>query len=105
MAELELLANGKRNLKFHARPQKVSRVEKLNYKKNFFRIYIDKNDSVYDVKRCQVVTWKTINKGKGKLNVPDEVTEIRDTHLFDRIKGNPYKIAVNKIKAEIELLS
>lgn len=108
MTEFNFLSNGKCDLKFHSRPKKFNRVERFNYKKNFFRLYVDKNDSICDVKRCEVVTWKTINKGKGKINVPDEVVETRDTYLFDRVKGNPFKIAVTKIAAEIdakELLS
>lgn len=36
------------------------------------------------------------------MNVPDKVDEVRDVHLFDKIKGNPFKIAVTKIIGEIE---
>lgn len=103
MAELIILKNGKRDLKFHSSTKNFKRVEKLNYKKNFFKIYIDKNDSVYDIKRCEVITWKTVEKGKKKFNVPDKVEEMRDTYLFDKIKGNPAKIAATKIVAEIDV--
>lgn len=103
MAELVYLANEKCDLKFHSKVRNFKRVEKLNYKKNFFKIYIDKNDSVYDVKRCEVVSWKFINKGKGKIKVPDQVNERRDSFLFNRVKGNPAKIAINKIVAEIDM--
>lgn len=103
MAELIFLANGKCDLKFHAHPKNFKRVEKFNYKKNFFKVYVDRNDSVYEITRCEVVTWKTIEKGKKKFNVPDEVKETRDAHLFDKIKGNPFKIAITKVAGEIDM--
>lgn len=103
MAELIFLANGKCDLKFHAYPKNFKRVEKFNYKKNFFKVYVDRNDSVYEITRCEVVTWKTIEKGKKKFNVPDEVRETRDAHLFDKIKGNPFKIAITKVAGEIDM--
>lgn len=102
MAELIFLANGKCDLKFHANIKNFKRVEIVKHKKNFFKVYVDRNDSVYDVKRCEVITWKTIEKGKKKFNVPDEVKETRDAHLFDKIKGNPFKIAITKVAGEIE---
>ena len=108
MAELIFLPNGKCDLKFHAKIKNFKRVEIVKHKKNFFKVYVDSNDSVYDVKRCEVITWKTIEKGKKKVNVPDSVEEMRDIHLFDKVKGNPFKIAVTKIIGEIdaqELLS
>ena len=49
MAELVILSNGKCDLKFHQKAKDFKRVEKFNYKKNFFKILIDKNDSVYDI--------------------------------------------------------
>lgn len=102
MAELIFLANGKCDLKFHANIKNFKRVEIVKHKKNFFKVYVDRNDSVYDVKRCEVITWKTIERGKRKVNVPDKVDEVRDVHLFDKTKGNPFKIAVTKIIGEIE---
>ena len=102
MAELIFLPNGKCDLKFHANIKNLKRVEIVKHKKNFFRVYVDRNDSVYDVKRCEVITWKTIERGKRKVNVPDKVDEVRDVHLFDKTKGNPFKIAVTKIIGEIE---
>lgn len=102
MAELIFLPNGKCDLKFHANIKNFKRVEIVKHKKNFFKVYVDRNDSVYDVKRCEVITWKTIERGKRKVNVPDKVDEVRDVHLFDKTKGNPFKIAVTKIISEIE---
>lgn len=64
MAELIFLPNGKCDLKFHANIKNFKRVEIVKHKKNFFRVYVDRNDSVYDVKRCEVITWKTIEREK-----------------------------------------
>lgn len=88
--------------KYSNRVKKFNRVEKLNYKKAFFKLYIDRNDSIYDVTECYVASWKTIQKGKSKISVPDIVTETRNVHLFNKVKGNPSKIAISKICAEID---
>lgn len=90
MAELIFLANGRCDLKFHTIPRNFKRVEKFSYKKNFFKVYIDSNDSVYDIIRYD--TWK-------------DVSGTRDTHLFNKIKGNPFSIAINKIVGEIDVLT
>ena len=82
--------------------RKFNRVEKFNYKKNFFELYIDKNDSVYDILKCDVLSFKTIEKGRKKISVPDQVVKVRDMRLFDHVKSNPTKIAVNKIAAYID---
>lgn len=82
--------------------RKFNRVEKFNYKKNFFELYIDKNDGVYDILKCTVVSWKTVEKGRKKFTVPDQIEKVRDMSLFDHIKGNPTKIAINKIMAYID---
>lgn len=102
MAELIFLANGRCDLKMHAPIKNFKRVEVVKHKRNFFKVFVDRNDSVYDVKRCTVITWKTVDNGKRKLNVPDKVEEVRDANLFDKIKGNPFKIALTKIIGEIE---
>lgn len=80
----------------------MTRVEKLKFKKDFFNIYVDKNESVFDIKRCNVLSWKTIEKGHRKINVPDNVEETRDVYFFNKVKGNPFKVAVNRILAELE---
>lgn len=80
----------------------ASRIEKINFKKQHYKLYIDKNDAVFDVKECQVLSWKTIEKGRKKINIPDEVVEKRNVEFFNRIKGNPAKIAISKILAELE---
>lgn len=78
------------------------RTEKVSFGKKHYKLYIDKNGSVWDVKECQVISWKTIEKGRKKINVPDQIAEIRDVELFNRVKGNPFKVAANKVVAELE---
>ena len=76
--------------------------EKLKFKKDFFNIYVDKYESVFDIKKCNVLSWKTVEKGRRKITVPDTVEETRDIYFFNKVKGNPFKIAVNRILAELE---
>lgn len=78
------------------------RIEKINFGKQHFKLYVDKNDSVYDVLDCEVLSWKTIEKGRRKINVPDQVVEKRNTYFFNIVKGNPFVIAARKILAELE---
>lgn len=103
MAKLILLSNGKCDLKFDQKVKNFKRVEKFNYKKNFFKVFIDKNDSVYDIHSCVVSSWKTIEKGRKTVTVPDQITQTREVRLFNRIKGNPFKIALSKIMGEIDM--
>lgn len=102
MAELIFKKNGTCDLKFHETVKSFKRIKTFNYKNNYFKVYIDKNDSIYDVTRCEVVTWKSVEKGKSKYNVPDQISEKRDINLFNKIKGNPSKIAKNRIISEID---
>ena len=74
------------------------KIEKLKYGKKFYKIFVDKNDSVYDILSSEVLSWKIVNGKK----VPSEVSEHRDLYFFNKIKGNPYKIAIDKIIAELE---
>lgn len=94
MAELVKLANGKCDLKFHNKVKNFKRIEKVKHDGNFYEVYIDKNDSVYEILECTVISWKTIEKGRKKFNVPDEVKKVRSLELFNKIKGNPFKIAL-----------
>ena len=89
-------------MKFHMTPKNFKRVEKVSLGKNHYKLFIDKNDSVYDVKECQVLSWKTIEKNRKKINVPDQTVETRDLYLFNKIKGNPSKIAINKVLSILE---
>lgn len=78
------------------------RVEKVSFGKQHYKLYVDKNDSVYEVCSCEVLSWKTIEKGRRKINVPDQIVEKRDVEFFNKVKGNPFKIAATKIIAELE---
>lgn len=89
-------------MKFHAKPKNFKRVEKVTFGKQHFKLYVDKNDAVWDVRSCTVLSWKTIEKGRRKINVPDQVAEVRDLAFYNKVKGNPFKIAANKIVAELE---
>ena len=97
MAKLVYLPNGRCDLKFGVKPKKFNRIEQVNIGKERYLFFIDKNDSVYDVKISKVLTWKVIEKGHRKINVPDSIEETRDLELFNRIKGNPFKVALNYI--------
>lgn len=92
----------KNEIKFHAKPKNFRRVEKVSFGKKHYKLYIDKNDSVWDIKECQVLSWKTIEKGRKKINVPDVVQEVRDLELYNIVRGNPFKIAANRVIAELE---
>jgi hypothetical protein len=78
------------------------RIEKVSFGKNHYKLFVDKNDSVYDIKECQVLSWKTVEKGRKKISVPDQTTESRDLYLFNKIKGNPTKLAINKVLSILE---
>ena len=89
-------------MKFHAAVKNFKRVEKVVFGKQHFKLYIDKNDSVWDVRECEVISWKTIEKGRKKVNIPDQIVEKRHLTFFNKVKCNPFKVAANKIVAELE---
>lgn len=74
------------------------RVKNFSYHGNYFKLYIDKNDSIYDITECTVVTWKEVVKRGRKSRVPDEISEIRSTYWYHTLKGNPTEIAIDKIR-------
>ena len=78
------------------------RVETFKYKGNYYRIYVNKNDSVYKIEKTEISSWKEILKGKKKVRIPDTYEVIPQPQLLNKINGNPYKIAVEKIITEIE---
>jgi hypothetical protein len=99
----EIIEKGKSVvMKFHAMPKKFKRVMKFSHSKWHYKLYIDKNDSIWDIRECEVLSWKTIEKGHKKVNVPDQVVEKRDVELFNRVKGNPTKVAIDKIVGELD---
>lgn len=81
------------------------RIMKFSHSKYHYKLYIDKNDSIWDIHVCEIISWKTVEKEKRKINVPDQVVEKRDMELFNRIKGNPTKIAINKIIGELDYIT
>lgn len=89
-------------VKFHNSVKSFKRVETFKYQGKFYNIYINKNDSVYNIVRTEVTSWKEIVKGKRKIKVPDVCESIPEPKLLNRIKGNPYKIAIDKVMTEIE---
>lgn len=97
-------AKGKNTVivKLHAQAKNFRRTELFKYNGHFYNIMLDKNDSVYGVEKTEVISWKEIVKGKRKLRVPDEVQSTPEPYLLNKVKGNPYKIAVDRIITEIE---
>ena len=97
-------ANGRTHVivKFHAPVKNFRRVETFKYRGRFYNVHVDKNDSVYGLERTEVISWKEITKGKKKLRVPDVCEFIPEPQLLNKIKGNPFKIATEKIMTEIE---
>ena len=75
---------------------------KFSHSKWHYRLYIDKNDSIWDIRECEVLNWKPVEKNGRTVNVPDQVIEKRDVELFNRVKGNPVKIALDKIVGELD---
>lgn len=73
------------------------RIKNFSYKGNYFKLYIDKNDSIYDVTECEVINWKEVNKKGKKIRIPDEISETRSSYWYHTIKGNPTQIAINRI--------
>lgn len=97
-------AKGRRiiTVNFHNVTKSFKRVEHFKYQGRFYLVYVDKNDSVYKLERTEVTSWKEVVKGKKKVRVPEAFTSTPETDLLNKIKGNPFSIAIEKIKTEIE---
>ena len=95
MAKIYKKPSGAVIMKFNSKVKKFRRVEKVVYGKDHFKLYIDKNNSVWEVLSCKVLSWKTIEKGHKKINVPDQVEETRDLRFFNIVKGMPFELAAN----------
>jgi hypothetical protein len=74
-------------------------INKLVIKKKHFNLYVDKNNSVYDIKDLNVKSWKQ----ESKKRVPEEIEEVRNEYFFNKYKGNPLQSVINKIKTELYL--
>ena len=89
-------------MKFHAIPKNFKRVMKFQHSKWHYKLYIDKNNSIWDIRECEVLNWKSVEKNGRKVNVPDQVIEKRDVELFNRVKGNPVKIAKSGVEYALQ---
>lgn len=105
MAEYIRKGNGRIDVKFHAPIKSFKRVETFKHRGSFYKIYVNKNDSVYNLERTNVVSWKEVVKGKKKLRVPDVVEAIPEPVLLNKVRGNSYKTAVHRIITELEKAS
>ena len=89
-------------VKFHATVKNFKRVELFKYQGRYYNVYVDKNDSVYFLEKTEVTSWKEVVKGKKKVRVPEECVTTPEPALLNKVKGNPFKIAISKITTEIE---
>ena len=105
MAEYIRKGNGRVKVKFHAQVKQFKRVEKFKYNGHFFNIYVNKNDSVYNLERTKILSWKEVVKGKKKIRIPDAIEATPDPVLLNKVRGNSYKTAVHRIITELEKAS
>lgn len=89
-------------VKFHAPVKHFKRVENLKINGNFYNIYINKYNCVHNLERTEVVSWKEIEKGKRKVRIPDVIKVIPESQLMNKIRGNHYDTAIQKIRTELE---
>ena len=64
-----------------------------------------KNDVVeYSSSNSKIasVSGKGVVKGKKKLRVPDVVENTPEPQLLNKLRGNPYQIAIERITLEID---
>ena len=66
------------------------RIEKVNYRGFYNIIQVNKNDSV-----CNVLKSEPLDQGKYQW--------VKDSDTLSAVSGNQYKIALNKIKALIDV--
>lgn len=105
MAEYIKKGNGRVKVKFHTQVKQFKRVEKFKHNGQFFNIYVNKNDSVYNLERTQILSWKEVVKGKKKIRIPDAIEATPDPVLLNKVRGNSYKTAVHRIITELEKAS
>ena len=86
----------------HGSIKDFRRVIKLTSGKNHYELRINKNDSVYEVYKCVVKTWKTIEKNKRKFTVPDVIIRKRENTLFNFLVGRPSSIAAEKAQIYLD---
>ena len=105
MAEYIRKGNGRVKVKFHAQVKQFKRVEKFKPNGQFFNIYVNKNDSVYNLESTKILSWKEVVKGKKKIRIPDAIEATPEPVLLNKVRGNSYKTAVHRIITELEKAS
>lgn len=95
--------NGKKHItvKFHAPVKNFRRMEVVKCDGLFFNIYLDKNNGVHHLERSEVTAWKEIVKGKRKIRVPETCETFPEPELLNKVRGNAYEIAVQRLATEI----
>lgn len=96
--------NGKKHIivKFHTTVKNFKRVESLKYQGKFYNLYLDKNNSVYNIERSEVISWKEIVKGKRKIRIPETCETFPEPELLNKIRGNSYEFAIQRLMTEID---
>lgn len=107
MAEHIIKINEKTNkkhivVKFHAPVKRFKRIETFKYGGKFYKIYVNNRGCVHYLERIEVTSWKEIIKHKRKIKVPKTFNVILEPSLMNKIRGNSYSVAINKIMTEIE---
>lgn len=96
--------NGKSHIKvkFHAPVKQFKRVETLKYNGQFYNIYVNKLNNVHHLERTEVTSWKEVIKGKRKIRIPETIQAFPETELLNKIRGNAYETAVQRIMTELK---
>ena len=99
--------NGKKviTVKFHAPVKQFKRVETLKYNGCFYKLYVDKNNSIHNLERSEVVSWKEITKGNRKIRIPEVCEVVPEPELLNKIRGNSYEIAVQRLITAIDKIN
>lgn len=96
--------NGKSHIKvkFHEKVQNFKRVETFRHNGKFYNIYVNKLNNVHHFEQSVVTSWKEITKGKRKIRIPDTVVGIPIPEIMNKIRGNAYDVAIQRIAIELE---
>jgi hypothetical protein len=90
------------NVKFHAPVKHFKRVETFKFGGRFYKIYVNNCNCVHHIERTEVTSWKEITKNKRIIKVPDTFEVILEPKLMNKIRGNSYEVAIQRIMTEIE---
>jgi hypothetical protein len=89
-------------VKFHAPVKRFKRVETFKFGGRFYKIYVNNRNCVHHIERTEVTSWKEITKNKRVIKVPDTFEVILEPKLMNKIRGNSYEVAIQRIMTEIE---